>query len=219
MNHVLLLQRRVRDSRAGYMQSLDVLREAKEVGVYTKSSIMLGLGETDDEVCHDSLENLDFTCANIWRMKVCPGIDSALRCLLQIIDTMVDLKEAGVDILTFGQYLQPTPQHLTVKDFITPEKFEHWRKYGEQVIGFRCCCRSTAPVVRISAARLPTQACIALGPALRRFTALHPSVALKCPHRYVASGPLVRSSYRAGEFFVEAMIKEDKSTMTSAAVA
>lgn len=91
------------------------------------------------------------------------GIDSAFQCLLQIIDTMVDLKEAGVDILTFGQYLQPTPQHLTVKGFITPEKFEHWRKYGEQVIGFRCCCRSTAPVVCSSAARLPTQICIALG--------------------------------------------------------
>ena len=46
------MQRRVRDARAGYMQSLDVLRQAKAVGVYTKSSIMLGLGETDDEVCH-----------------------------------------------------------------------------------------------------------------------------------------------------------------------
>jgi lipoyl synthase len=51
MIFLLLSQRRVRDSRAGYMQSLDVLREAKAVGVYTKSSIMLGLGETDDEVC------------------------------------------------------------------------------------------------------------------------------------------------------------------------
>jgi lipoyl synthase len=60
--------------------------------------------------------------------------------MMQIIDTMVDLKEAGVDILTFGQYLQPTPQHLSVKDYVTPEKFEHWRKYGEQVIGFRCSC-------------------------------------------------------------------------------
>lgn len=57
---------------------------------------------------------------------------------LQIIDTMVDLKEAGVDILTFGQYLQPTPLHLSVKEYVTPEKFEHWRKYGEEVIGFRC---------------------------------------------------------------------------------
>lgn len=51
---------------------------------------------------------------------------------------MVDLKEAGVDILTFGQYLQPTPQHLAVKEYVTPEKFEHWRRYGEEVVGFRC---------------------------------------------------------------------------------
>lgn len=124
------LQKRVRDPRAGYIQSLEVLRAAKGCGVYTKSSIMLGLGETDDEV----------------------------------IDTMYDLRDAGVDILTLGQYLQPTPHHLPVAEFVTPEKFEHWRKYGEEVVGFR----------------------------------------------YVASGPLVRSSYRAGEFFVEAMIKKDK---------
>lgn len=86
------LQRRVRDPRAGYFQSLDVLRAAKASGVRTKSSIMLGLGESDDE----------------------------------IIDTMVDLREAGVDILTLGQYLQPTPKHLNVEEFVTPEKFEHW---------------------------------------------------------------------------------------------
>jgi lipoate synthase len=55
-----LLQRRVRDARAGYMQSLDVLREAKAVGVYTKSSIMLGLGETDNEVLlHTYIWNLE----------------------------------------------------------------------------------------------------------------------------------------------------------------
>lgn len=131
------LQIRVRDPRANYMQSLDVLRTAKAVGVYTKSSIMLGLGETDEE----------------------------------IIDTMVDLKEAGVDILTFGQYLQPTPLHLTVKEFVSPDKFEQWRKYAEDVIGFRYC----------------------------------------------AAGPLVRSSYRAGEFFTETMIKEDRSKLTVAA--
>lgn len=125
------LQIRVRDARANYMQSLDVLRTAKAVGVYTKSSIMLGLGETDEE----------------------------------IIDTMVDLLEAGVDILTLGQYLQPTPLHLSVKEFVTPEKFEHWRKYAEDVIGFRYC----------------------------------------------AAGPLVRSSYRAGEFFTETMIKDDRA--------
>ncbi len=44
----------------------------------------------------------------------------------EIIDAMVDLKEAGVDILTFGQYLQPTPHHLPVAEYVTPEKFEHW---------------------------------------------------------------------------------------------
>jgi len=125
------LQKRVRDPRAGYMQTLKVLQAAKECGVYTKSSIMLGLGETDEE----------------------------------IIDTMCDLKDVGVDIFTLGQYLQPTPNHLPVVDFITPEKFEYWRKYGEEVVGFR----------------------------------------------YVASGPMVRSSYKAGEFFLEAMIHDDRS--------
>ena len=44
---------------------------------------------------------------------------------------------AGVDILTLGQYLQPTPLHLSVKEYVTPDKFEHWRRYGEEVIGFR----------------------------------------------------------------------------------
>lgn len=100
---VASLQRRVRDARAGYMQSLAVLKAAKECGVYTKSSIMLGLGETDDE----------------------------------IIDTMFDLKHVGVDIFTLGQYLQPTPKHLPVTDFVTPEAFEYWRKFGEEEVGFR----------------------------------------------------------------------------------
>ena len=44
---------------------------------------------------------------------------------------------AGVDILTLGQYLQPTPLHRSVKEYVTPDKFEHWRRYGEEVIGFR----------------------------------------------------------------------------------
>jgi lipoyl synthase len=124
------LQRRVRDPRAGYVQSLEVLKAAKSCGVYTKSSIMLGLGETDD----------------------------------QVIDTMYDLRDAGVDILTFGQYLQPTSRHLSVSEFVTPEKFDYWKRFGEETVGFR----------------------------------------------YVASGPLVRSSYRAGEFFIEAMIRGDR---------
>ena len=47
-------------------------------------------------------------------------------------------RAAGVDIMTFGQYLQPTPAHLEVAEYVPPEKFEHWRRYGEEVVGFRC---------------------------------------------------------------------------------
>ena len=43
-----------------------------------------------------------------------------------------------MDIFTLGQYLQPTPNHLDVVEYVPPEKFEHWRKYGEEVVGFRC---------------------------------------------------------------------------------
>jgi lipoic acid synthetase len=134
---VARLQPRVRDPRAGYFQSLDVLRAAKACGVYTKSSLMLGLGETDDE----------------------------------IIDAMLDLRDAGVDILTLGQYLQPTPRHLDVTEMVPPAAFDRWREFGEREVGFR----------------------------------------------YVASGPLVRSSYRAGEFFVQAMVEGDRAAGGGAA--
>ncbi|KAL4361912.1 hypothetical protein GQ457_04G004380 [Hibiscus cannabinus] len=129
------LQRIVRDPRAGYEQSLSVLRHAKrsKEGMITKSSIMLGLGETDDE----------------------------------LKEALADLRAIDVDILTLGQYLQPTPLHLTVKEYVRPEKFAFWKEYGES-IGFR----------------------------------------------YVASGPLVRSSYRAGELFVKTMVKERASNAT-----
>ena len=60
--------------------------------------------------------------------------DGADRCCT-VPDAL--LISTGVDILTFGQYLQPTSKHLEVTEFVTPEKFEHWRKYGEEVIGFR----------------------------------------------------------------------------------
>jgi lipoic acid synthetase len=81
----------------------------------------------------------------------------------EIERVMRDCKDAGVDIFTLGQYLRPTEKHLPVKAYVTPEKFETWKKYGEEVVGFR----------------------------------------------YVASGPLVRSSYKAGEFFIESMLRED----------
>jgi lipoic acid synthetase len=117
----------VRDHRAGYDQSLDVLRGLKELkpGLPTKSSIMLGLGETREE------------------------LQQAFR----------DLRSAGVDVLTLGQYLQPSEWNLPVARFVPPSEFEQLREEA-----------------------------LALG------------------YLYVAAGPLVRSSYRAAEFFMEAML-------------
>lgn len=108
----------VRDPRAGYQQTLDVLSFAKthRPDVLTKSSLMLGLGEHDDE----------------------------------IEETMRDLRAANVDILTLGQYLRPTANHLNIERWVTPQQFDAYRELG-----------------------------LAMG------------------FMEVASGPLVRSSYRA----------------------
>lgn len=127
------LQSKVRDRRANYEQSLSVLQEAKSIcpSIYTKSSIMLGLGEKEEEV----------------------------------IEAMSDLREVGVDILTLGQYLRPGEWHLPVEEWVTPEKFEKLKKIGEE-LGFL----------------------------------------------YVASGPFVRSSYRAGELFVKSIINKKSSS-------
>uniref|UniRef100_D3TM61 Lipoyl synthase, mitochondrial n=1 Tax=Glossina morsitans morsitans TaxID=37546 RepID=D3TM61_GLOMM len=121
----------VRDRRANYRQTLHVLKEAKRFNknLITKSSIMLGLGETDEEV----------------------------------EQTMQDLREAGVECLTLGQYMQPTKRHLKVIEYVTPEKFKQWEDRGN-MLGFL----------------------------------------------YTASGPLVRSSYKAGEFFITSILKERK---------
>lgn len=125
------LSKRVRDPRAGYRQSLRVLEYVKERddSRYTKTSLMLGLGETDEE----------------------------------IRQTLRDLRGVGCDVVTFGQYLQPQKRHLPVESFVTPEKFKEWR-YEAEAMGFL----------------------------------------------YVASGPLVRSSYRAGEFFMKGVIEKRK---------
>lgn len=92
------LTQRVRDPRAGYRQTLDVLAFAKahRPEVLTKSSLMLGLGESRDE----------------------------------ILQAMDDLRSHKVDILTLGQYLRPTRNHLPVEDWITPEDFEGYRELG-----------------------------------------------------------------------------------------
>jgi lipoic acid synthetase len=123
---------RVRDPRAKYRQSLDVLRFIKEStpDVVSKTSIMLGLGETEEEV----------------------------------VQTLHDLREVGCEIVTFGQYLQPTPKHLKVEEWVTPEQFAKYQAIADEM-GFM----------------------------------------------YVASGPLVRSSYRAGELFIKGQIESRKA--------
>ncbi len=123
------LQSFVRDRRAGYGQSLDVLKIAKRLDpkIHTKSSVMVGLGETESE----------------------------------IIETMDDLRAAGVDFLTIGQYLRPTKKQMPVGEYVKPEIFEKLKKIAEQK-GFR----------------------------------------------YAASGPFVRSSYKAGEFYIKSVLKK-----------
>ncbi len=102
METVRRLTREVR-IQAKYDRSLEVLQYIKEQGQRrTKSGIMLGLGEMEDEV----------------------------------IETLHDLHRAKVDIVTIGQYLQPTKKHLKVKEFITPEQFEKYKRIGQE-IGFR----------------------------------------------------------------------------------
>uniref|UniRef100_A0A8B9C1B0 Lipoyl synthase, mitochondrial n=2 Tax=Anser TaxID=8842 RepID=A0A8B9C1B0_9AVES len=127
-----LKERKVRDPRANFEQSVRVLKHAKKVqpGVISKTSIMLGLGETDE----------------------------------QVYATMKLLREADVDCLTLGQYMQPTKRHLKVEEYITPEKFKYWEKVGNE-LGFH----------------------------------------------YTASGPLVRSSYKAGEFFLKNLVEKRKT--------
>jgi len=88
----------VRDPRASYELTLDVLKYAKQTrpDILVKTSLMLGLGETEAE----------------------------------IVETLDDLKQAGVDIVTFGQYLQPTKNHLPVQRYVTPDEFKLYRQWG-----------------------------------------------------------------------------------------
>ena len=99
--------------QAKYDRSLEVLFRLKKGGMRTKSGVMLGLGESREEV----------------------------------IETMQDLASVGVDILTLGQYLQPTPKHLPVVEFITPEQFDEYKELGLKM-GFRYV--ESGPLVRSS---------------------------------------------------------------------
>lgn len=99
--------------QAKYDRSLEVLRRLKQGGMKTKSGVMLGLGESRDEV----------------------------------IETMDDLRSVGCDVLTLGQYLQPTPKHLAVQEFVTPEQFAEYKEMGLEK-GFRFV--ESGPLVRSS---------------------------------------------------------------------
>ena len=122
------LQRTIRDVRCSYAQSLGVLERVKQRApeMITKSSIMVGIGENDDEV----------------------------------LQTMRDLRAVGVDIVTLGQYLRPTPKHAEVQRFVEPAMFDAYAEEGKKM-GFA----------------------------------------------FVASGPLVRSSYKAAEVFVRSTLE------------
>ena len=109
------LTARVRDPRAGYQQTLNVLEKAKKLSpdVLSKTSLMLGLGETTKE----------------------------------IQSTMVDAYSVGVEILTLGQYLRPTLNHLPVERYIPPEEFLHYKNMAKE-IGFKEV--ASGPMVRSS---------------------------------------------------------------------
>lgn len=97
------LQSAVRDQRANFKQSLDVLMMAKDyasAGTLTKTSIMLGCGETPD----------------------------------QVVSTMEKVRAAGVDVMTFGQYMRPSKRHMPVSEYITPAAFERYRALGMEMV-------------------------------------------------------------------------------------
>ncbi|KAJ3022731.1 hypothetical protein HKX48_005358 [Thoreauomyces humboldtii] len=130
------LTKYVRDRRATFRQSLSVLAHAKKVrpDLVTKTSMMLGLGETDDEV----------------------------------MDAMKALRAVSVDVITFGQYMRPTKKHMKVHEYVHPDKFAHWATVAES-LGFK----------------------------------------------YVASGPLVRSSYKAGEMYIKNIVQKKNGSATT----
>ena len=134
------LQWPVRDRRANYEQSFSVLKQVKqESDIYTKTSLMLGLGEYDHE----------------------------------IYQTLSDLRQIDVDIVTLGQYLQPSLSHLDVFEYVHPDSFNTWERVAEEELGFLYC----------------------------------------------ASGPMVRSSYKAGELFIDALLREGKTVAEAKATA
>lgn len=153
------LQSFVRDHRANFKQSMDVLRMAKQhapAGTLTKTSVMLGCGETPD----------------------------------QVVKTMEKVRAAGVDVMTFGQYMRPSKRHMAVAEYVTPEAFERYRLLGMEMV---------MPFFFFFFGNL-------MGNKERGKMGL----LVKQGFRYVASGPMVRSSYKAGEYYIKSMIEADR---------
>ena len=122
------LQRKIRDARCSWERSVEVLKWAKDMGATTKTSLMVGIGETEDE----TLEAME-------RLR----------------------EEADVDVLTIGQYLRPTPKHAELDRYVEPKEFARYEHEG-----------------------------------------------LLMGYKFVASGPLVRSSYRAAEAYLQGILTE-----------
>jgi lipoic acid synthetase len=122
----------VRDRRANYQQSLRVLNAAKQnvPSLITKTSIMLGLGETEQQ---------------LW--QTLKGMNLIIVFSGPTANHVVDLRAVNVDVVTFGQYMRPTKRHMKVEEYVTPDVFELWRKRALE-LGFLYC--ASGPLVRSS---------------------------------------------------------------------
>ena len=123
----------VRDRRATFRQSLGVLKRAKQEGVrVTKTSIMLGVGETEDQVM-DAL-----------RGQLIPHLSQLCQFRL---NGQTELRKVEVDVVTFGQYMRPTKRHMKVDRYVEPVEFDRWKQIAEEM-GFLYV--ASGPLVRSS---------------------------------------------------------------------
>lgn len=121
----------VRDRRATFRQSLSVLKHAKKEGVkVTKTSIMLGVGENEEQV-----------------LAALKGTSLFISKTASIHYDPPDLREAEVDVVTFGQYMRPTKRHMKVDRYVEPAEFDRWKKVAED-LGFLYV--ASGPLVRSS---------------------------------------------------------------------
>jgi len=173
----------VRDRRANWAQSIGVLQAAKAAGAkLIKTSIMLGCGETHDEVVQ-TLRELREAGARFC-LKSTAHCQTVLlrplrshgacsfprhRCLTTAALQTPSFTPPGVDVVTLGQYMRPTKRHMAVSEYVTPAAFAAYQAVAES-LGFT----------------------------------------------YVASGPMVRSSYRAGEFYLKNVLQERERAAATA---